>query len=360
MSGIGSGLGGWCAVAEGTNTGASGGSGGYGGTFVSPSRAVVVKSAKGTWDPHIVQGGPYIRHTTGGGVIDIGSANVAVYLDAKVALSGDFMNTGMALLLAQAFGIVGASGALVGASGGGVSTLSGSLFVQDGTWFDMELGVPDVSGFVHAQNYHSNKITKAEWVFPRDNLVTFSYDVDSCYVELGASGAAGDGPPQPTAPIPFSMISSSSIFTVGGDTLDGCRKATVTITPKLATDRIYCGNQYKDEPISNGLIEVLVALDMDYTPTADSELFQYFIQPTRAPLASTVITASAIAASGASGATGAYGFTLTFPELRIMSGGESPLEGVDIVKNTVNLKATLSGASGSSPSTTYTTPDTGY
>jgi hypothetical protein len=215
----------------------------------------------------------------------------------------------------------------------------------------MELGVPDVSGTVHSQKYHSNKITKAEWMFPRDNLVTFSYDVDSCYVELGSSGA-GDGPSQPTAPIPFSMISSSSIFTVGGDTLDGCRKATVTVTPKLATDRIYCGNEYKDEPISNGLIEVLVALDMDYTPTADSELFQYFIQPTRAPLASTVITASAIGATGANAA-----FTLTFPELRIMSGGESPLDGVDIVKNTVNLKATFNG---SSPSVAYSTVDTAW
>jgi len=43
--------------------------------------------------------------------------------------------------------------------------------------------------------------------------------------------------------------------------------------------------------------------------------------------------------------------------LRIMSGGESPLDGVDIVKNTVNLKATFNG---SSPSVAYSTVDTAW
>ena len=377
MGGIASGLGGYCAIAEGTNgaTGASG-AGVYGTYFEVPTRAVPVKSAKGTYNPHIVQAGPYIRYVNGGGVIDLGSANVATYLDAQVALVGDFMNTSMALLLAQAFGgfaRVGASGvpapitlsqigattayALMNTGATGASG-TGGLYVQDGSWFDVELGVPDTNGILHYERYVNCKITKAEWVFPRDNVVTYSYDCDACYVVL--SDVSDATITEPAGPVPFTMPNASSLFTIASGAsgaavnVDGCRKATVTFTPKLATDRIYIGNQYKEEPVSNGLIEVTVALDMDYTPTAKSEIFDHFVS--QDVLAQTVIAAvgNAILGSGHNDQ-----FQLVLPGLKIQTGGEAPLEGVDIVKNTINLKGVLD-TSGDSPSARLITADTGF
>jgi hypothetical protein len=69
MAGIGSGLGGFCAIAQGSNTADE-----YSviADYVAPTRAVPVKSAKGTYNPHKVQGGPYIRYQGGSGVIDLG------------------------------------------------------------------------------------------------------------------------------------------------------------------------------------------------------------------------------------------------------------------------------------------------
>jgi hypothetical protein len=52
-------------------------------------------------------------------------------------------------------------------------------------------------------------------------------------------------------------------------------------------------------------------------------------------------------------------FQLVLPGLKIQTGGEAPLEGVDIVKNTINLKGVLD-TSGDSPSARLTTADTGF
>jgi hypothetical protein len=362
MAGIGSGLGGFCAIAQGSNTADE-----YSviADYVAPTRAVPVKSAKGTYNPHKVQGGPYIRYQGGSGVIDLGSANVAVYQDAQVAMSGDFINTSMALMVAQVFGGLAIADpiALTALDSTTAYQLTDAdatpagLYVQDGTWVDMELGVPDTSGVVHYQDYINGKLTKAEWVFPRDNIVTFSYDWDYAYVVLTDVQASTFE--EPSGFVPFTMPNSSSLFTVGADSIDGCRKITVTLTPKLATDRIYVGKQYKEEPITNGLIEITVALDMDYTPTAKSDIFDLFIQTTYpyfANLGDTVISA----VGGEIGASSHNDtFTLKLPELNIQTGGEAPLEGLDIVKNTINLKATISAA-GVSPSFNLITADTTY
>ena len=371
MSGIGSGLGGYCAIAQGSDEGV-GGSGASGATgpseyynssyFMPPTRGVPVKSAEGVWNPHIVQGGPYIRYVSGSGVIDIGSANVTTWLDAQVTMTGDFMNTGMALMLAQAFGGLAntpAAGLAVAASPayalmqGGATGASGSggLYVQDGTWVDMELGVPSTDGTLHYQDYHAGKLTKAEWVFPRDNMVTFAYDWDFCYVAFPSTPAFIGT--EPAGPVPFTMPNASSLFKVGGVAVDGCRKVTVTFTPKLAVDRIYVGQQYKEEPVSNGLIEIAVALEMDYTPTAKSNIFDAFL-PHSALAVQITAVGNAISTSGLNDT-----FGITLPELLIQSGGEAPLKGVDIVNNTINLKGAISNA-GTSPSAQLITGDTGW
>jgi len=382
MGGIGSGLGGYAAIAEGINTVND-----YAAIvdYQAPDTMVPVKTAKGTYNPHKVQGGPYIRYLQGSGVIDVGSANVAVYLDAQMTMTGDFINTHMALMLAQAFGglalptptalVQAASGSAAYIAQNATGAASGSfngLYVQDGSWIDAELGVPDTAGNLHFEDYVNGKITKAEWVFPRDNVVTFSYDWDFAFVVLTDTPALKAGTTEPVGFVPFTMPNSSSLFTVGGESVDGCRKITVTLTPKLAVDRAYVGNEYKEEPVTNGLIEVAVALDMDYTPTAKSDIFDLFIgarsgasgasgaytfqYPYFTPLGTTVIKAvtGEIATSGFNDT-----FQLNFPQLIIQSGGEAPLEGLDIVKNTINLKGVVD-ASGNSPSFSLTTKDTTY
>ena len=252
---------------------------------------------------------------------------------------------------------------------GAASGSFNGLYVQDGSWIDAELGVPDTAGNLHFEDYVNGKITKAEWVFPRDNVVTFSYDWDFAFVVLTDTPALKAGTTEPVGFVPFTMPNSSSLFTVGGQSVDGCRKITVTLTPKLAVDRAYVGNEYKEEPVTNGLIEVAVALDMDYTPTAKSDIFDLFIgskgggtgaytfqYPYFTPLGTTVIKAvtGEIATSGFNDT-----FQLNFPQLIIQSGGEAPLEGLDIVKNTINLKGVVDN-SGNSPSFSLTTKDTTY
>ena len=362
MAGIGSGVGGYCAIAKGINT-----EGDYAtiGDYQAPTRGVPVKSAKGTYNPHHVVGGPYIRYLSGSGVIDLVSAEVAIYLDAQMNMTGDFLNTGEALMVAQAFGGLAIPSPLaltqIDATtayqiGNGASSPAG-LYVQDGSWVDCELGVPDTEGTVHYQDYINGKITKAEWTFPRDGIVQRAYDWDFAYVVLTDTPSATFT--EPAGFTPFTMPNASSLFTVGGSPVDGVRKITVTLTPKLATDRIYVNKQYKEEPVTNGLIEVTVALDLDYTPTAKSDIFDLFINtsfPYFTELGSTVISA----VGGQIGSSGSYDtFTLTLPNLVIQSGGEAPLEGLDIVKNTVNLKGFIS-PTGVSPSFNLITADTAF
>ncbi len=358
MAGIGSGLGAFFSVAEGSNNGTQNYA--VGSQWGAQAfRTIPVKSAKGTWDPHIITGGPYVRGPQSGNVVDIGSANIPLYTDAKMDIVGDFMNTGMMLLLAQAFGI-----GYAGVQGiqAGVQQLNAPLTVQDGLWIDGQIMVPDTGGSQYFQNYHSGKITKAEFVIPRDGLATYNYSVDWGYVEF-ASGSQGVS--QPVAPVPFSMQGAGSQFLVWNVddsayvTLDGCKKMTISIAPKMATTRIYLGKVYKDEPISNGLIEVTVAAEFDFSPVAYANAFANFIphtqlgaqgHPTILKATSTDVIVTGISSS----------LQFAFPQLFIQSGGEYPLEGVDIVKNTINLKATLDPYGDAAVTATLVTGDNGF
>src|SRR5580704_14262219 len=89
---IGSGLGGFAAIAPQPT---------YGASFVTPTRALTFKTAKSTYNPHIVQGGPYLRN---GAIIDLGSTHIQTWLDATGTITGDVITVGHAGLLAAAFG----------------------------------------------------------------------------------------------------------------------------------------------------------------------------------------------------------------------------------------------------------------
>jgi hypothetical protein len=348
---IGSGLGGFAAgVPQPT----------YGAAFIPPTRTFTFKSCKMTYNTHPVQGGPYLA---GGRIIDIGSARELMYLDASGSITGDVVNTGHALLLATAMGssaimtqigmttayqLGGASGAPVGApdkNNGGTS----------GCCFDMQLGVPSTDGVQHPENYHSCMIPKAEWVFDRTGLVTYSYDLDAQYLEKTTALIT---PTYPAAPIPFSMASAASLFKIGAlgaeAAVDGVRKATVTLEHKLATDRIYLGNQYKDIPVSNALAVVTVALDFDYTAQAKTAIADLMLAGTPASIICTAV-GNIIGVSSSSDT-----FSLNATNCFLNTGGESPLDGPDEIKNTASFTGTINATGTSALIASLISADTAW
>lgn len=342
---IGSGLGAFAAIAPQPT---------YGSTWVSPTRTLTFKTGKSTFNPHIVQGGPYLRN---GAIADIGSAHIQTYLDATGTLTGDVMDVGHALLLASALGTsaqvvqLGTTSAyqLGGTNAAvlGVTEQAGSTGAQ----FDMQWGVPITTGVQEIQNYHSTMITKSEWVFERTGLVTFSYDWDAQYVE---GTTALISPSVPSGPIPFSMSGTSCIFQVGTNAVDGIRKATVTIERKFATDRIYLGNTYKDVLVTNGLVEITVALDTDYTSSAKTNLFDTWL--TNTPQLLTIGSVGSAIGTSAHSRT----FQLAISNAFIETGAEPTLDGPDLVKNTINSKGTIDASNDPVVSCVFITPDTTF
>lgn len=347
---LGSGLGGFAAVAAQPT---------YGATMVTPSRVISsLKSFTPTHDPHIVQGGPYLQ---AGNIVNYGSAHVQTWLDATGTISGDFLTSGMALLFATAFGSptlltqiasttayqLGTTGITVGApdknNGGG-----------SGCCFDMQVASPDVStGTLHQFNYHSCMITKADLVFDRVGLVTFQYAFDAQTVE---ETTALITPTTTTAPTPFSMANASSLFKIGAlgseTALDGCRKATFSIERKLSTDRIYLGNQLKDMPVTSDVVGLTASLEFDYTTQARAVMETFL---TNTPQS---IIATAVGPLIASGTYNTVGLQLS--NGFIQTGGEAPLAGADIVKNTVTFAGTINAAATSPLTGTLITADTTF
>jgi hypothetical protein len=349
---IGSGLGGFAAVVAQPT---------YGASMVTPTRPLTLKSAKPTHNPHIVQGGPYLRGGTT--IVDLGSAHVQTYLDSTGTIESDMVNTGEALLLATAFGSSGtltaigttAAMQLGGASGislGAPDKLNGGA---SGCQFDMQLAVPDTAGLLHQYNYHSCMISKAEWVFDRVGLVTKSYDWDAATVEETTALIAL--PSFPGAPVPFSMGAATAVFQIGAKgseaAVDGCRKATFTIQRKLATDRVYLGGAVKEIPVTNGLVDLTIALDFDYTSQART-VMETFLSNT----AQSIICKAVGNQIGSSGQFDTFGLQAT--NAFIQTGGEGPLAGADLVKNTVTFKGTVDTAADSPLIATLITADTTF
>jgi hypothetical protein len=330
---LGSGLGGFIAVAAQPT---------YGAAFVTPTRTLYAKSNKPTHDPHIVQGGPYLA---GGRLVDIGSAHVQTYLDAKGTLTGDMMNSAQALLLATAFGspakleAVGTTPAFaLGGAGGivlGAPELNNEPTAKSGCSFDMQMAVPTTAGVQQAYNYHSCMISKAEWVFDRTGIVSCSYDWDAQTVETSTALIT---PVFTTSAVPFAMGNAASIFQIGPPgseaALGGVRKITITIQRKLATDRAYLGQEKKEIPTSIGLVDITVVAEVDYTAAAKT-ILETFTKNEPQALTCTSI-GNVIGAS-----TQKDTFSIQMTNGFIQTGGEAPLDGPDLVKNTVTFKGTI-------------------
>ncbi len=347
---IGSGLGGFAAVAVQPT---------YGAAFATPTRMLSVKSGKATYDPHIVQGGPYLRS---GGIVDIGSAHEQMYLDAKGTLSGDFMNTGMALMLATAFGskaILEKSGVTTAYELGGTGGIS--LGAPDannekvsGCCFDMQFGVPTRDGIVSPYNFHSCMIEKLELVFDRTGLVSWSADWDAQFLETTTALIT---PAPPGGPTPLSMATASSLFKIGTlgseASIDGVRKATVTLQRKLDTSAIYLGKERKSIPVTNGLVDITFALEADFTKEAQT-VFANWLTNTPESIICTAV-GKEIGTSGKKDT-----LTVQATNAFVQTGGEPNPEGAEVVKNTLTFKGTIDTAGDAALKASLITADTGW
>jgi hypothetical protein len=328
----GSGLGSFAAIAQQKK---------YGSAFATPTRTLYFKTAKATWDPHPMQGGPYLA---AGRIADIGSAHVLTYKDAKMTLTGDVMTSAQALLLASAFGSNGKltqSGTTtayeLGGSGGiKLEAPESHDAASESTFIDMQIGVPFTNAEVNAHNYHSGVITKAVFVFDRVGLVSYTFDIDFQYVEFTTALIT---PVFTTNGVPFAMNEGSSEFKIGvvpaaTAALAGVRKMTVTLEHKMATDRVYLGEEHKSLPVSNGLVDIGLSLESDYTEAAKAA-FEAFLK-------NEALNIEAIATGAAIGSSGKKNkFSFTMPNIFINSGAEPPIDGPDIIKTTMAAKATI-------------------
>jgi hypothetical protein len=323
----------------------------YTGAFVTPTRTLYIKTFKPTWDPHFMQGGPYLGY---GRIADIGSAHIKLGTDAKATITGDVMTTAQALLLASAFGCnptlkqIGTTTAyeLFHTPPGGSQEAGLVLEAPEShdaeklsSFLDMQVGIPYTNAEINAQQYKSGVVMKAEFVFDRMGLVSYSYDVDFRLPE--PSGGTLIVPSATVAGVPFAMNETTSAFKIGtpgsATTLAGVRKMTVTLERKLDVARWYLGEPEKAMPVSNGLVDIGISVEADYTEAAKS-VFEAFLKNE----AKEIVAEATGAEIGSSGHKNK--FALTMPNIFIASGAEPPVDGPDIIKPTMAAKATINAA----------------
>jgi len=342
---LGSGLGGFAAIAAQPT---------YGATFVTPTRVLMIKSAKSTWDPHLVYGGPYLE---GGITVVPGAARVSTYLDAKGTLMGDMTNSAAALLLKVALASSASLTQLGTTSAwelGGATGANMGVADTNGSYFDMQWGVPTSDGTQKPYNFPSCVITKAEWVFDKTGLVTYSYDFDAQTVQTSTALIT---PTFPTNAVAFNMANAASTFKIGAfgseAVLDGVRKATFTLERPMATDRIYLGQQLKESPITNNYINLSVTLEADFLPATKTALWDLFLANT--PFS---VVATAIGSVIGGGNSNTFGLNMT--NVFIDSNAEPNLDGPDVIKNSLTLKGTVDAAADPALKATYIGIDTAF
>ena len=345
---IGSGLGG-SAIAAPQAT--------YGGmpSFTS-ARTLIFKTAKMTHRQHPIQGGAYLA---GGRIFDIGSAREILWLDAMVTLDGDVCNTAQALLLASALGGTSTLTQIGTTTAYGLNGVGPALAGAPDTnltLVDMQINSPTADNATQqCFTYHSGIITKAEWVFDKNALVSYSYDIDFQYVEQATAQTAAV---QTTSAVPFNMAGSVPVFEVGTlgaeASIVGVKKCTITLARKMDLERIYVGNQYKNLPVSNGIVDITVAMDTEYTSSDKATI--YDLQLSGVP--TSVIVKCVGGAIGSSGYNNTFGFNVTNAFLD--TGGEAPLDGPEIVKNTATFRGTIDAAGDAAFRAYLQTADSSY
>lgn len=350
---IGSGLGAQ-AVAKSQGT--------WGGTYMSSGQTTLLfKTAKLTFDPHIVQGGTYLNS---GQLAALASTRVLTWTDAKLTLTGDVMDISMARQLICAMGTAATFSQIGTTTAYGIGGSAGCAIGApdaNNTWTDMQLGIPTTDGTVNPFSFHSGVIQKAEFVFERGGLTTYSFDYIFQNVETATSLLTAT---PSTSPQPFSMATTTgttanSCFAIGGygseAIQDGIKKATLTIERALAAeaDRMYLGFTSMASPVSSDYVKVQWSLDADFTPTAKTSLFALLLSGGTPP---SVYAQSVGAEIGSSG----YYRTIKLqtPASYVDSGGEPNPDGPKLVGNTLVLSAKIDTSNDPFLNCVYISPDT--
>ncbi|MBV9805212.1 MAG: hypothetical protein JO130_18585 [Solirubrobacterales bacterium] len=335
MAGIAGGLGGAVGIAAESTYG----------TFVSPTRALEVRSAKLQEVPHIAQG-------TGlayGRTVDLGSRRVPMWYDAKGDVNMEFLNSGMALLLKN---IMGSNASLTQVGSTPAYQIACNYGVPDGqNYMTLQNLVPDTGGNIHCETFHGCKITKATFSIDLQNPLMLDLSIDSQYKE------------EASAAFTPSYTASTAIFTAFGMQfkagargsevfVDGVRKFSFSIERILKVDRIYVGGSYKDEPTTSGVTKITGSMDVDLLPTNKAVLWD--LMHTQLPVPSIVaqFTGPQI------GTSGQYNMlTLNPCECFIDSGGTPELAGPDIVTATLAFSVLTDPSNDSPLSATLVTAD---
>lgn len=339
----------------------------WGGTFMATGqRTLIWKTAKFNFDPHYVQGGTYLA---GGQLAPLASANVPTWTGATVTLAGDMQNTAQAMLVAAALGTsstltqIGTTAAY-GLAGAGPAAASAPDL--NSTWFDLQFQVPSDDGTPHPFNFHSCAIQKAEWVFDRAGLVTYSYDIICQQIETATAALSTT---EPTNQQPFTMATANttagaiaataSAFATGTynseQIFSGMKKITFTLDRKFASqaDRMYGGFAFQASPVTVDYVDLTVAIDADYTAAAKTALYDLLLSG-----ATTSVVAQAVgSAVGASHNT----FSLQAPAVKFTDPSNTPSpDGPKLVNSTLTGKGLIDPAGDPWLNGTLITADTGY
>lgn len=339
----------------------------WGGSFMTTGqRSVPFKTAKFNYDPHYVQGGPYIA---GGQLAPLSSARIQTWQDAKITLTVDMMNSAMVPLLIATLGTGSLTqiGTTAAYGIGGATGVSASTPDLGSTYLDIQINVPDDGGTLHPQNFHSCVVQKAEFMFDRAQLVTGTFDLIAQQVETSTAALTYTAP---TSLVPFSMNNATSTAgsaipahtsSIGYGTYNsevsepGIKKATITLDRKFQAeaDRMYLGYQFQQSPVTNDYVDLGLSLETDYTSATAANLWTYLMSGTIVSVLTQSVIGTAIV--GSSFPT----FSLQIPAFGIDNPDATPsIDGYKVVGTTMTGVGHIDPAGDPWLNCVYVTSDT--
>lgn len=307
-----------------------------------------MRSAKIQENVKIVQG----TGLANGRLVDLGSRRSRIWADAKGTLEMEFLNSGMALLLANA---VGSSATLTQNGTTTAYTITCNLGAQDNqNYFSMQEIVPDVAGAQWQQNFHGCKIPKVTWTADTQNPLMWSLDIDSQQVTTAESKGS---PSYTTATRNFTMNGMNlKVGAFGSEaTVDGVKKLTFSIERGMADARMYLGQTAKAEPLTNAVIKISGSADVDLTTANKSILWDLYHSQTAVPSIVMDFIGSAIGSSGKNDE-----LVLNATDCFIDQGGTPELDGTDVTQATLNFSGLIDTSNDTAFSAKLTTADSTF
>jgi len=331
---IGSGLAGFIGV---------GAEGSYG-TYGAATRYPEVHSAKIARKPHYIQG----TGLAAGRFVDPVARHVNTYFDGQGPIEMEFLTTNMGLLLNSIFGAT-AVPVQIGATA--AYTLTCPFGSTDGLSLSIQEVVPDTAGNLHPYTALGCKFVDVEFTAERNGILMVTLTVDAQdVVETEAVDVFTGSPGQ------YSFHGGEAtlkVGAIGGEVaVDGVKKWKLKISRKLATSRIYLGDTVKDEPITDGVVEITGSFDVDLVnPTVKAAFADVFN-------AGTWFSAIMDFVGPQIGASG-HANEIKFATPSILLTGETPdLSGPQVVTGTFPFKVDLDVAGDNPLTGTWISGDT--